>query len=179
MSRTSEQRPSPPSDPPAGREMTGSRPRVGTRWVTAVPTALWGYASLRALAFAAPAWSEGGRIGLGAIAIAALFFQVVGGRRPRRQQGGQVKAKKNASEGAAAQGGPPGGARASAALVFQGVRRRSRRAWQWLLFLDILSAALLAAAWSTNTGAAVAAPVLALLALGCLVLPSSRGYVDA
>ncbi|MEM9468209.1 MAG: hypothetical protein AAGA90_22760 [Actinomycetota bacterium] len=103
--------------------------------MTAIPTALWGYASLRALAFAAPAWSEGGRIGLGAIAIAALFFQVV--------------------------------------------RRRSRRAWQWLLFLDILSAALLAAAWSTNTGAAVAAPVLALLALGCLVLPSSRGYVDA
>lgn len=50
--------------------------RAGSRWLD-VPTSLWAYALLRSVAFAAPAWSEGGRIGLGVVVIAALFVHVV------------------------------------------------------------------------------------------------------
>ncbi|MEM9513971.1 MAG: hypothetical protein AAGA42_03855 [Actinomycetota bacterium] len=44
-----------------------------------LPTALWVYAMLRSLAFAAPAFSEGGRVGLGAVVVALLFVKVVRG----------------------------------------------------------------------------------------------------
>ncbi|MEM9037167.1 MAG: hypothetical protein AAGD18_21430 [Actinomycetota bacterium] len=50
-------------------------------WWLAIPTALWLYGLLRSLAFAAPAWSSGGRIGLGALVVAALFVWTARGSR--------------------------------------------------------------------------------------------------
>ncbi len=42
-----------------------------------VPIALWAYGLLRALAFAAPAWTRDGRIGLGVVVVLALYIVVL------------------------------------------------------------------------------------------------------
>ena len=46
-----------------------------------VPTAVWVYGFLRALAFAAPFWAGAGTIGLGAVVVVVLFIPLVAGRR--------------------------------------------------------------------------------------------------
>ncbi|MGI9031112.1 MAG: hypothetical protein ACR2HP_14185 [Ilumatobacteraceae bacterium] len=52
--------------------------RVGARpTMFDVPIALWAYGLLRSLAFAAPAWTEDGRIGLGVIVVLALYVVVL------------------------------------------------------------------------------------------------------
>ncbi|MEO1064961.1 MAG: hypothetical protein AAFZ07_26400 [Actinomycetota bacterium] len=66
-----------------GLDTGATSPVVGQPpWWLQVPGALWLYALLRSLAFAAPAWSSGGRIGLGAIVAGALFVAIL--RRSRR-----------------------------------------------------------------------------------------------
>jgi hypothetical protein len=47
-----------------------------------VPVAVWAYGLLRALAFAAPTWTEGGRIGLGVVVVLVLYMLML--RRSRR-----------------------------------------------------------------------------------------------
>jgi hypothetical protein len=47
-----------------------------------VPTAVWGYGFLRALAFALPPWLGSQRVGVGVVVQAVLFaWMVPGGRR--------------------------------------------------------------------------------------------------
>lgn len=50
--------------------------------IWSVPTTLWAYGLLRALAFAAPTWDEGGRVGAGVAVVAVIYvFAVRGSRR--------------------------------------------------------------------------------------------------
>lgn len=99
-----------------------------------VPTAVWTYGFLRALAFAAPFWVGAGTIGLGAVVVAVLYVPLVLGHR-----------------------------------------------WAWLVLvvLDVISLALLLVAVASTPAGEVPllVPLLALIALGCLLMPSTRRHV--
>jgi hypothetical protein len=99
-----------------------------------VPTAVWTYGFLRALAFAAPFWVGAGTIGLGAVVVAVLYVPLVLGRR---------------------------------------------WAWAVLVVLDTISLVLLLAAAASSPAGEVPllVPLLALVALGCLLMPSTRRHV--
>ena len=46
-----------------------------------IPTAVWGYGLIRALAFGAPALTEDGRVGLGLLVVLPLYVYLVRGSR--------------------------------------------------------------------------------------------------
>lgn len=112
---------------------TTTAPSSRLRSLFDIPTALWAYGALRALAFAAPAWDEGS-IGLGAFVAVVLYVFVL---------------------------------------------RRSRWAWFVLVFLDLFTLPMLFVAWLDAGDVAAAAPLLTLLALVTLLLPSVRCHVGA
>jgi len=63
-------------------------------------------------------------------------------------------------------------------LFVQLIRRRSRRIWQVLVFVDLVSASLIVMVWATNRSMPVAAPVLAVGAVTALMMPPVRRFVE-